>query len=130
MLATNKATRSCAAIINEIRQKGNAHIQTLKVDALKTLIRYQFKSDKYKEKGIKKVDLVAFVTQEIEAQKLSDTSNDAPPQEKSVPIQLGAAAADEEVAEDEPARDAKSEIDYHFHNESDCDDGFEEENEV
>lgn len=128
--ATIEATRSCAAIINEIKQKGNAHIQTLKVDALKTLTRYQFKSDKYKEKGIKKVDLVAFVTQEIEAQKLSDTSNDAPPQEEAVPIQLGAAAADEEVAEDEPATDEKREIDYHFHNESDCDDGFEEENEV
>ena len=102
----------------------------MKVDALKTLTRYQFKSDKYKEKGIKKVDLVAFVTQEIEAQKLSHTSNDAPPQEESVPIQLGAAAADEEVAEDEPPTDAKSEIDYHFHDESDCGDGFEAENEV
>ena len=53
------ALRTCADLMEQLDICGDVVFETMKVTELKMLIRYQFKSDKYKEKGIKKMQLKA-----------------------------------------------------------------------
>ena len=57
----------CREIIDNIQNGGISCLQKLKVEDLKAFIRYQFKSDVYKTKGIKKADLLCVATKLYES---------------------------------------------------------------
>ena len=61
--AQEKGLELCKKMMEELAQKGSAHIKTYTVANLKDLLRYEFKSDVYKQQGIKKDGLVDAATQ-------------------------------------------------------------------
>ena len=57
--AQEKGLELCKKMMEELAQKGSAHIKTYTVANLKDLLHYEFKSDVYKQQGIKKAGLVS-----------------------------------------------------------------------
>ena len=51
------ALLTCSDFMEQLRVAGSVFFATMKVAELIMMIRYQFKSNEYKEKGIKKVEL-------------------------------------------------------------------------
>jgi len=68
----------CQDIMTQLAAQGAVYIRTLKVDDLKAVIRYQFKSKDYKKKGIKKPELQLIVTRLYEEYLQAPSSTLAP----------------------------------------------------
>ena len=64
---------TCFSILRDININGVLHFNSLKVDDLKSMIRYHFKSDEYKTKGIKKQELCIIAARLYNESTLSTT---------------------------------------------------------
>ena len=53
---------TCKSIIDQVTIKGCSYFLSLKVDELKEIVRYHFKSDEYKKRGVLKPELRIIVT--------------------------------------------------------------------
>ena len=56
--AKKEGLKTCNKLMAELKEKGAEHIRTFNVAPLKSLIRYQFKLDAYKQSGIRKAELI------------------------------------------------------------------------
>ena len=73
--AQENGLEQCKKMMEELAQKGSAHIKTYTVANLKDLLRYKFKSDVYKQQGIKKAVLADEAIELYEQASMNNEGN-------------------------------------------------------